>query len=129
MNIQELQFLAREKIPVKIILLNNHSLGMIRHFQEMYFNSNFVQTTRPKGYTVPDFVKIAAAYGIESVSLHGQNDLSSLPKILKTPDPVLVNIDCGDRTYVFPKLAVGKPIYDQEPSLDRELINKLMSDE
>ena len=65
MNIQELQVIARERLPIKIVVFNNAALGMIRHFQEMYFEDNYVQTTQAGGYTVPDFEKIAKAYGIE----------------------------------------------------------------
>mgnify|MGYP001603145215 FL=1 len=49
MNIQELQTIAREKIPIKIIIMNNKALGMIRHFQEMYFESNYYEIGRAHG--------------------------------------------------------------------------------
>lgn len=129
MNIQELQFIVRERLPIKIVLLNNYSLGMIRHFQEMYFDSNFAQTTAEKGYTVPDFCKIVKAYGIESYCINNSNDYASLSKIFSNSLPAFVNVNCGKQTYVYPKLAMNKPIHDQEPLMDRELFSKLMSDE
>ena len=57
MNIQELQFIAREKLPIKVVVLNNSALGMIRHFQEMYFDDRYVQTLPEGGYTSPDFAE------------------------------------------------------------------------
>ncbi|MCJ7691750.1 MAG: thiamine pyrophosphate-binding protein [Clostridiaceae bacterium] len=76
MNIQELQTIAREKIPVKIIIMNNNALGMIRHFQEMYFESNYYGTI--DGYSVPDFMRISEAYGIKSLKII---DLSGMKEL------------------------------------------------
>lgn len=126
MNIQELQFIVREQIPIKIFLLNNHSLGMIRHFQEMYFDSKFVQTTTSRGYTTPDFCKIAEAYGLKTYSITDDSDYDTIKEIVDGPGPVFVQILCNDKTYVFPKLSMGKPIHDQDPLMDRELFNRLI---
>ena len=125
MNIQELQFVARENLPIKIVLLNNKSLGMIRHFQEMYFDSNYTQTVDEQGYTVPDFCKIAEAYKIASYRI--TNDFSCLREIFSNNKPAFLDVECGNKTYVFPKLAINRPIYDQEPLIDRELFNKLLN--
>ena len=54
MNIQELAFIRRERLPIKVFVFNNYALGMIRHFQEMYFESNYVQTVKGMGYDTPD---------------------------------------------------------------------------
>lgn len=125
MNIQELQFIAREKLPVKIIVLNNDALGMIRHFQEMYFDGNYYQTKPSGGYNAPDFKKVAEAYGIRSICY----DMNSLPDKISFFDdnlPFLVEVRIKEDTYVFPKLEFGKPNQDQEPLLNRELYNRLM---
>ncbi len=126
MNIQELQFIVRENIPVKIVLLNNNSLGMIRHFQEMYFESNFVQTKKDGGYTAPNFEKIADAYGLRYVSVNSIEEISKCEAMLADDKPCFIEIGLTDSTYVFPKLAMGRPIHDQEPLLDRSLYNKLI---
>jgi len=129
MNLQELQFIVREQLPIKIILLNNHSLGMIRHFQEMYFESNFMQTTRDKGYTTPDFCKIAEAYGLKAYNVTDLSHGDTMEEILGAPGPALIHILCQDKTYVYPKLSMGKPIHDQDPLMDRALFDRLMLDE
>ena len=121
MNIQELQFLARERIPVKIILLNNHSLGMIRHFQEMYFESNYMHTKKESGYTVPDFGAISNSYDIPYVKSEGLTGLDIVKPYLQSDGPTFIEISLNEDTYVFPKLAMGKLNHDQEPELDREL--------
>lgn len=122
MNIQELQTVVREKLPIKILLLNNRSLGMIRHFQEMYFDARYVQTKAETGYTVPDFVRIAQAYGLPAQRITGAADFDPS---LTNDEPMLYDIACGADTYVFPKLAVQKPIYDQEPLMPRQLLAEL----
>jgi acetolactate synthase-1/2/3 large subunit len=127
MNLQELQLIVREKLPIKIIIFNNNSLGMIRHFQEMYFNSNYVQTIKGNGYLAPDFCKLAKAYGIRNYSVSNFNELFSIKNVLYDNEAVLININLDDNTYVLPKLANGKPIYDQDPLIDRNLLNKLMN--
>lgn len=125
MNIQELQFIAREKLPITTIVLNNNALGMIRHFQEMYFDGRYVQTKPQGGYTAPDLSSIANAYGIQSEKI----DLCSFlktPICLSKKEPRFIEILINRDTYVIPKLEFGKPNQDQEPLLDRTLYNELM---
>lgn len=124
MNIQELQFLKREKLPIVIITLNNSSLGMIRHFQEMYFESNYFYTVENRGYSVPDFVKIAKAYQITAKKIYDSEEIEDMS--LEASEPVLYEIELKGDTYVYPKLEYGKPNQDQEPLLDRDLYNYLM---
>lgn len=127
MNIQELQVIARESIPIKIIVLNNNSLGMIRHFQEMYFDSNFMHTRREKGYTSPDFYSIAKAYGIRSMLVSEEEDFLHLAEFMNDNKPLFVEIKMSDNTYLFPKLSMGRPPYDQDPLIDRVLMKKLVN--
>lgn len=124
MNIQELQFVVREKLPILIVILNNSSLGMIRHFQEMYFQSNYYQTMSSGGYTVPDFAKIAQAYGIEYCCINDEEDIKKWEWNMKGPK--IVEVCLENNTYVFPKLEYGRPNQDQEPLLDRKLYDELM---
>lgn len=123
MNLQELQFVARERLPLKICLLNNSALGMIRHFQEMYFDSRFVQTMESGGYSTPNFEKIAAAFGIPYKRI---DDVSQIDGSMFCDDSTeFIEFVLPNTTYVFPKLAVNKPIQDQEPPIDRELYRQL----
>lgn len=124
MNIQELQFIVREKLPIKIVVLNNNALGMIRHFQEMYFDGRYYQTKPEGGYTVPSFCKIAQAYGIKSRQINTGEPIKDL---FSSNDPELVEILINEDTYVRPKLEFGKPNQDQEPLLDRKLYEYLMN--
>lgn len=122
MNIQELQFINREKLPITIILFNNNALGMIRHFQEMYFHDNYYQTVPSSGYDNPDFEKLSKAYGFDYKQIKETDDNISFD----IDKPTFIEVVLNDKTYVFPKLEFGKPNQDQEPLLDRKLFNKLM---
>jgi len=125
MNIQELQFLAREGIAVKVILLNNHALGMIRHFQEMYFDSNYMHTKQQGGYTVPDFGAVSTAYGIPYAKAESLAQLDTVKPLIESSGPAVIELAFKNDTYVFPKLAMGKLNHDQEPELDRALFDYL----
>jgi len=118
MNIQELALLKRNHIPIKIIVMNNHCLGMIRHFQEMYFDGRYNGTV--KDYEAPDFCRIADAYDIPSVRISGMEEFSELKALLLSDGPALIDITLPQYTYVYPKLSVGRPIEDQDPLLPRD---------
>lgn len=112
MNIQELQTVKRYGLPIKILVLNNHALGMIRHFQEMYFDSLYAGTIID--YDTPDFVAVGNAYGINSLGVNCDFKENVLADIFNRPDAALCEITLPQTTYIFPKLAVGKPIEEQE---------------
>ena len=124
-NIQELQYLYREQLPIKIIVMNNKSLGMIRHFQEMYFEQNYCYTISGEGYDAPDFTDIARAYKIKAVSI---DDIDQIEEFdFEKKEPELIEIILKDNTIIRPKLEFGKPNQDQEPLLDRKLYEYLMN--
>lgn len=118
MNIQELQTIVREGLPIKIFIINNKVLGMIRHFQEMYFDSNYCGTM--KGYSAPDFVKLGEAYGITSKRITCYEDFDEIKPLLKDDKAYLFEVSLREITYVIPKLSMGRPIEDQDPLINRE---------
>ncbi|MBU3191622.1 thiamine pyrophosphate-binding protein [Clostridium bowmanii] len=124
MNIQELQTIAREKIPIKIIIMNNNALGMIRHFQEMYFQSNYYGTI--DGYSAPNFAKISEAYGIKSFKVSDESQMNQLKEKLNDDESYVIEVELKSITYVTPKLGMGRPIEDQEPLLDRKELEENM---
>jgi acetolactate synthase-1/2/3 large subunit len=117
MNIQELELLKRNNVPVKIVVMNNRSLGMIRQFQEMYFESRYVATV--EDYAAPDFCAVARAYGIPAVKVARAEDMGEMRKALSRGGPALVEIALQGFTSVVPKLAVNRPVEEQEPPLER----------
>lgn len=125
MNIQELQTVIREKLPIKVLLFNNGALGMIRHFQEMYFEGNYVLTKEGNGFSNPDFEKIAEAYGFRYSFIKSSKDIVESEFVDSVPS--FIEVRTNGNTYVKPKLEFGKPNQDQEPLIGREKYNYLMS--
>lgn len=118
MNIQEMQAIVRDRLPIKIIVLNNFSLGMIRHFQEMYFESEYAFTQSSQGYTVPDFVALAKAYGMDTMIYSDEDDDNNFRKMILSPEPCLVEIRMHENTYTLPKGIYNRPLSCQMPPLD-----------
>jgi len=128
MSSQSLLTIAQHNLPIKIILLNNKSLGMITQFQDLYFDRIREGTTRDSGYLVPNFQQLASSCGLEysHVSSNGFEDEHELAQIFKSFSPMLIEFDIGENTVVSPKLEVNMPIEDLNPKLPREELASLM---
>ena len=117
LNIQELQTIVRNKLPVKVIILNNRTLGMIRQFQDSYFESRYQSTYW--GYDTPDFEKVALAYGINAQTISTQDEAETAVKWLWNDEnhdkPAVLQVMVDPHTNTYPKLAFGKPITQMEP--------------
>jgi acetolactate synthase-1/2/3 large subunit len=116
-NIQELQTIVRNKLPIKIIVLNNNSLGMIRQFQDSYFDSRYQSTLW--GYNAPDFAKVSIAYGIEAITISEPDEINDAIDWLwnneNTLSPQLLQVMIDPHTNTYPKIAFGRPITEMEP--------------
>jgi acetolactate synthase-1/2/3 large subunit len=115
LNIQELQTIYRLQLPVKILVLNNESLGMIRQFQDSYFDGKHQSTVW--GYSAPDFSKVGIAYGIDSFTAKTYEEVTEgLQLMWAHPNlPFLLQVMIDMKTNVYPKIAFGKPITEMEP--------------
>jgi acetolactate synthase I/II/III large subunit len=105
MNIQEMALLIEDHVPLKIVLLNNNSLGMVRQWQDMFFDKRFMATD----ITVsPDFIKIADAYSVESLRVSNPEDLKSgVAKMLKHKGAFLLEVNIDKDEHVFPMVPSG----------------------
>ena len=123
MNIQELETVAREKLPIKIIVINNRVLGKISEIQHGSYQDRYAQTTADSGYTVPDFQKIANAYGIKAVTIPSYHELKEHKEWLMDDDPCLINMFLDPETLLIPKIKweSGKIM----PALSNELQKKV----
>jgi acetolactate synthase-1/2/3 large subunit len=127
MNIQELQFIAHENIPITIVLINNFSSGMIRDEQEYKFNSHFVHSTFDSGYSVPDFGAVARAYSIPFDSFSEGDILPLAACLFPEKGPNIIELKINEKTNVLPKLPRGRSCQDFDPRLDREMYEYLDS--
>ncbi len=126
-NIQELQTLVHYKVPVKLFILNNHSYGIIMQFQEMYFNGKYEATIPQKGYSMPDFLALAKAYGLPSVSISTHKELDrKIKAVLAMKGPVVCDVHLPTHAKLIPKLSFGNPIEDLSPALSDEVFNRHM---
>lgn len=121
MNIQELATIERHKLPIKIFLINNHGYGIVRQTQDTWLDSRYKASSLEGGLAVPDFVKIAKAYGIGTETIRNHRELrAKIGKTLDRKGPVLCNVEVRPDEKIMPKLTVGKPIEDSAPLLDRK---------
>ena len=117
LNIQELQTIVRNKLPVKIVVMNNKNLGMIRQFQDSYFESRYQSTYW--GYSAPDFEKVAKAYEIDAITISNEDEMEKAVKWMwndqNVNSPVLLQVMIDPYTNTYPKIAFGRPITEMEP--------------
>ncbi len=104
MNIQELETVRRENLPIKMLILNNHVLGKISETQHFNHNDRYAQTTATSGYSVPDFQRIAEAYGIKSATLTSYQQLDNYKGWLLDEEPCLLNITLPEDSLLVPKI-------------------------
>lgn len=117
MNIQELQSVVQHALPIRMIVLNNQCLGMVRQFQDTYLDGRLQSTAW--GYSAPDFERVAQAYGIPARSLdkiEESGDAFAWMKSQKGPSLLQVMID--PKTGLYPKVKFGCPLSEMEPAVE-----------
>ena len=111
LNIQELETIKRYDLNILIIILNNKCHGMTRQFQETYFNKRYTATIN--GYSAPNFVAIAKAYGIDAFEINKINDFDKVD--ISQHRSLLLNVNIDTNLNAYPKLAFGLPMSEMEP--------------
>ncbi len=105
MNIQELATVVSNKLPIKVVILNNRYLGMVRQWQELFYNNNYSSTNME---AQPDFVKLAEAYGAEGYRIEKAEDMRAvLEKALASPNPAFIDVVVEREENVYPIVPVG----------------------
>jgi acetolactate synthase-1/2/3 large subunit len=116
-NIQELDTLNRLALDMTIIVMNNSVLGMVKNFQDMYFDGRD-QSTK-KGYSSPQFADIAKAYGIDVCRVHNETEMEiALSRIPQHKGPLLIELIMDGATECRPRLAFGSKLDGQYPSME-----------
>ena len=105
MNIQELATVVQNKLPVKVVILNNGHLGRVRQWQELFYNRNYSHTNME---AQPDFVKLAEAYGAEGYRISKPEELEDvLRKALTSPNPAFIDVMVEREENVYPMVPAG----------------------
>ncbi|MBT2736864.1 biosynthetic-type acetolactate synthase large subunit [Neobacillus sp. C211] len=110
MTLQELSIIYERNLPVKIIIVNNGALGMVRQWQELLHGNRISESIL---HTQPDFVKLADSYSIKGYQVNNQEELITvLPEVFAHNGPVLVDCRVLQQEKVFPMIAPGKGIHE-----------------
>ena len=107
MTIQELGTIFQTGVPVKIVVLNNDFLGMVRQWQQLFFDKRYSSTEMVN----PDFVAIANGYQIESERISKREDLKeNIQKMIDSPNPFFMEVVVGKEDNVFPMIPTGESV-------------------
>ncbi|MEM7198198.1 MAG: thiamine pyrophosphate-dependent enzyme, partial [Pseudomonadota bacterium] len=107
MNMQEMSTAVQYRLPIKIFILNNEYMGMVRQWQELLHGSRYSES-----YTeaLPDFVKLAEAYGATGMRIHKPSELDEgIKEMIATPGPVIVDVMVDKAENCLPMIPSGKP--------------------
>jgi acetolactate synthase-1/2/3 large subunit len=130
LNIQELQTIFHHNLPVKIFIFNNDGYLAIRHTQNGFLNSKYVGSDTTGGMSLPDYLKVAEAYGIKAVRVNKYAELAeNIRRTLEMPGPAVCEIMIPRDQEVMPRQGFSKqadgtykptPLEDMYPFLDRK---------
>lgn len=110
MTLQELSILQELNLPVKLVIVNNASLGMVRQWQQLFFQERYSNSLVP---VQPDFVKLAEAYNIKGMRVDNVADLDqTVEEMLNHPGPVLVDFRVAEKENVYPMVAPGAGLHE-----------------
>lgn len=136
MNIQELQTIVHNKLPIKLFVFDNKGYLSIKHTQTNYFNGHFVGCDPKSGVSCPDILKISDAYGIKSFSIENNSNVEEIiTQALEWNGPTIINVKLDPMEKFEPKVVsvkkdngemISKPLEDMSPLLDREELKREM---
>lgn len=115
MNIQELCLIGQRQLPIYIILLNNHALGLIRDMHEKYYHNHYLGSV--EGFSQPQFGMIAAAYNIQYYRIDESVGEEDIKEIFACQGPCLIDVHMQGNTYVEPELIGMDSLDNQTPYL------------
>lgn len=139
MNMQELEVIHRLKLPVKLFISDNKGYSMIYGSQNGNFKGHLTGCTSESGLTLPDFVKIAGAFGIRSTHIENEEELEKkVSEVLEFGGPVVCTVNTDITQKILPKQCnymrkdgqmASRPLEDMAPLLDRDILEECMREE
>jgi len=114
MTIQELSTIARDNIGVKVAILNNNYLGMVRQWQQLFYEKRYIATP----LHCPDFVKLAEAYGLPAQNVKTSEEVvPAIQKAMDTDGPYILNFEVEPEENVYPFVPPGASLHEfiEEP--------------
>lgn len=126
MNLQELQMIARDELKIKIFIMNNHSLGLIREYQNQVLDGRCYGSVI--GFSSPDFKKIAEAYGLAYVKIEEEADFGNMDVIYNSKSTI-VEVMIAENSKIAPEPTYMRPFFDQSPLVSRRKFDMIISGE
>lgn len=112
MTLQELAVLKEYKLPVKVVLVNNQSMGMVRQWQQLFYKERYSESLLPNQ---PDYIKLSDAFGIKAAVVHNEQEFrAAFKEALETDEPYLLDCRVTPTENVYPMIAPGKGIQQME---------------
>ena len=111
MTCNELAMAAEYQVPVKVVILNNHYQGMVRQWQELFYEKRYMATPMVN----PKFAKVADAFGCTGIEVADPANLEdAIRQMINTPGPVVMDVHVDREENVYPMVAVGKSLHEME---------------
>ena len=136
LNVQELQTIRHNNLPIKIFIFNNEGYLSIKQTQQAYFDGFLVGSDPSSGVSCPDTIKLSEGYGIPSRRIHNASNIKNdIIEIMKTPGPMVIDLMIDPFQIIEPRVASkqlsdgsmrSNPLEDMSPLLDRDLLEKEM---
>ena len=120
MNIQEMSTIAQYRLPVKVFILNNRWMGMVRQWQEFFFGGRYAESYMD---SLPDFVKLAEAFGAVGLRASKPDELDAvIDEMIATPNAVIVDVEVDPTENVYPMIPAGAAHNQMKMSPDEEVV-------
>ncbi|HIJ75181.1 MAG TPA: thiamine pyrophosphate-binding protein [Deltaproteobacteria bacterium] len=120
MNVQELATVVHHNLPIKIFLISNQGYSMIRQTQDQWLCSRFLASSMEGGLPIPDFGKVAEAFGLQVYSLSLNRDLTNgIQEVMRQAGPTFCIVEISPNHRVIPQVKFGRPNEDLDPLLPR----------
>jgi acetolactate synthase-1/2/3 large subunit len=128
MNIQEVENIKNFNLPIKIFILDNSGLGMVKQTIDTWLSKNYVGCDKNSGLSIPNFLNIFKAYGIKSVEIKNNKEIDKkLKYVMSYKGPIMCNVKINANARIVPKMKAGDPLEDMIPKLTKVEIFKAMS--
>ncbi|MBS0546263.1 MAG: thiamine pyrophosphate-binding protein [Proteobacteria bacterium] len=123
----ELSTLVEQKIPIKVLVFNNHGHGIQKQTLETWLDARYVGVHGPSGLSFPPIGPVARAIGLKVVDIADSKDIAErLREVYATPGPVLANVEIDPAQKLYPVLKFGAPLEDQLPAMDPAVLAREM---
>lgn len=113
MNMQELQVISSRQLPITIVVLNNHALGLIRDVHEKFYDNRYIGSV--EGFAMPDLMQIAKAYKLRYAKITRSREIKGIETILNDQYPCIIEVEFTENTYVYPELSGNDGLEHQLP--------------